>query len=227
VCGLTRPEELARLAALGVDLAGVRVRARSASPTEDQSLARARWIARVPRGRTRLVAVTLDSRLDDLCHVVATLRPEAIQLHGFELPACTAALKRTFPAVDVLKVLHLAGGRCLEEGLVARYVAAGVDGFVLDAFASPARPGSTGQALDLDVVERLVPQLAGVPFLLAGGLRAASVASVRRLGPVGIDVDTAAREGGRLDESEVRALLRACRTRDAGAPPRRAARAAS
>jgi phosphoribosylanthranilate isomerase len=81
------------------------------------------------------------------------------------------------------------------------------------------RVGSTGLALDADVVAGLVDRLTK-PFLLAGGISAENRPRYEQLAHhplfLGIDVDTNARGGdGRIEAHNVEAITRTWRATDA------------
>ena len=74
--------------------------------------------------------------------------------------------------------MHIRGGECVEESLIGSYEKAGVDVFLFDVVTEDGRVGSTGQALDPDVVAPLADKLTR-PFLLAGGISADNRGAVR------------------------------------------------
>lgn len=202
ICGATRPDEVALLAAAGVDFVGL-------------------WHG-VPGGRTELsleqvtslaaaapepVLVTLMSGVDDLVRVVRASGIGWVQLHGYQQPGVVRALKAECPNTTVVKVLHIRGGECVERALIRTYQRAGVDVFLLDALAADGRIGSTAQTIDPAVAARII-ELSELPVLLAGGLTSGNVARYRSLigHPrfFGIDVDSGARdEQGRIDGRRV------------------------
>ena len=146
-----------------------------------------------------------------------------MQLHGYQTPGFVGAVKSIAPDVRVIKVLHVRGGKCVEERLIGAYEKAGVDVFLFDAVAEDGRVGSTGQTLDADLVASLAEGLTR-PFLLAGGISAenreryAALAAHPRF--LGIDVDTNARgrrrQGQRGERrGDLPGLEGACRRRSA------------
>jgi phosphoribosylanthranilate isomerase len=203
ICGATRPDEVALLAAAGADFVGL-------------------WHG-VPGGRTELpferftelaattdiqpILVTLLSAVDDLVRVVRATGIGWVQLHGYQQPGVVRALKGECPNTTVVKVLHVRGGECVERALIGAYQRAGVDVFLLDALAADGRIGSTAQTIDPAVAERIIG-LCELPVMLAGGLTSANVARYRSLIDhprfFGIDVDSGARdEQGRIDGRRV------------------------
>ncbi|HEY4457870.1 MAG TPA: hypothetical protein VGN81_26380 [Pseudonocardiaceae bacterium] len=202
ICGATRVDEVALLAAEDVDFVGL-------------------WHG-VPGGRTELsldelsrlaavanepILVTLMSAVDDLVRVVRQSGIDWVQLHGYQQPGVVRALKAECPNTTVVKVLHIKGGECVERALIRAYQRAGVDVFLLDALAADGRIGSTAQTIDPAVAERII-ELCDLPVMLAGGLTASNSARYRSLVDhprfFGIDVDSGARdEQGRIDRRRV------------------------
>jgi phosphoribosylanthranilate isomerase len=133
-----------------------------------------------------------------------------VQLHGYQTPGFVRAVKGIAPEVRVIKVLHVRGGACIEERLIAGYEKAGVDVFLFDAVAEDGRVGSTGLTLDPKDVAPLADTLTK-PFLLAGGISAENREQFAALTAhpryLGIDVDTNARGAdGKLNAEKVGAI---------------------
>jgi phosphoribosylanthranilate isomerase len=211
VCGVEREQDLRMLDRLGVDYAGIHVLRASHAHADPAKLLRATTAHVLP------VLVTLESSLEALEYLVATLAPRAVQLQGCDLPSCAQRLKRRYAdRLRILKVLHLDRGRCLEAGLVPRYRAAGVDIFVVDTF----RDSSSGDGacrIDLGAAQQLM-RTAAAPCLIAGAVRVEDVPSIRARGMAfGIDVQSFVKRAGALDPVACRRLVAACRvgTRDA------------
>ena len=225
ICGLRDERELVMLDHHRVDFAGVPV-ATGAAPDASGSfglpIARAAALLGLRLRHVQPVAVTLGGSFGVIDPLVQALAPSALQLHGFDLPGCARRLKTAYgDRLTLLKVLHLQGDRCVEDALLERYVDAGVDLFVLDTCLSPARPGSTGQLLHLEAAARALARLAGTGVLVAGGIGPATLGSVRdHLSPFGIDVDSAVKRAGHLDEARLIRLLSAARGAHAPAPHR-------
>src|SRR2546429_477008 len=81
-------------------------------------------------------------------------------------PGLVRKLKARAPDVQVLKVLHVKGGECLEGSLIGAYETAGTDAFLFDVVADDGRVGSTGLALDPAIATALTADL-NLPFLIA------------------------------------------------------------
>lgn len=154
--------------------------------------------------------------LDDPDHLARLARETGIrwiQLHAYQSPALAARLREQLPYAVLVKVLHLARGRCLERAFTPAFERAGIDLFLLDTVTDDGRVGSTGQSLDPVDVHALLPRLS-IPFLLAGGLSAHNRDTYRTVTDhplyAGADIDTAARDrAGHLTREAVTALARA------------------
>ncbi|OLR89623.1 hypothetical protein BJP25_05815 [Actinokineospora bangkokensis] len=203
VCGARTREDLRVLAGAGVDLAGVWCGVPGGHADLRPDVAAELLAATAPEP----VLVTL--RGEGLLDLVRRTGARRVQLHGHQPPNLVRGLVRA--GVSVIKVLHLRGGRCLQEGLVPAYLRAGVSAFLLDA-ADGDRLGSTGTSADPALVAGVAARL-GAPFLLAGGITPADRGRfsevVAHPGFLGVDVDTAARDArGALSAARVAALVR-------------------
>jgi len=203
VCGARTPADLEVLAGAGVDLVGVWCGVPGGHADLPPATAAALLAANAPEP----VLVTLHGEgLPDLVRRTGARR---VQLHGHQSPNLVRRL--TADGVSVIKVLHLRGGRCLQQGLIPAYRRAGVGAFLIDT-ADGARLGSTGTAADPALLAAVAAEL-GTPFLVAGGITAADrdrfADVVSHPDFLGVDVDTAARDAaGRLSGDRVAALVR-------------------
>ncbi|MGW2058532.1 phosphoribosylanthranilate isomerase [Streptomyces sp. NPDC001840] len=216
VCGATSPEDIATLAAAGADCVGVW----HGVPGGHAELSEERLTGLVAAaratGRLEPVLVTFLADPEALAGLARRTGLRWLQLHAYQPPPVVAALRAALPDAVLVKVLHLRGGSCLERPLIGAYERAGTDLFLLDAATEDGRIGSTGQRLAEPDVLALLPRLSR-PFLLAGGITPDSRADYDGVaahpGFRGIDVDTAARDGGgRFSAPAVTALARAWRT---------------
>ncbi|GAA2259240.1 hypothetical protein GCM10010232_57400 [Streptomyces amakusaensis] len=196
-CGATTAAEVTDMAAAGADLVGLWHGVPGGrSELTAARLARLSALA-LDTGRLKPVLVTFSSDVRALLAVVAMSRVPCVQLHGFQAPGTVRALRRDGPSgLEIVKVLHLRRGACLEERLTGAYERAGADCFLLDTVSSDGRIGSTAQPLD-DMAVSALADRTGLPFLLAGGLHSGNPADFAgaRAHPrfLGIDVDSAAR----------------------------------
>jgi phosphoribosylanthranilate isomerase len=205
ICGLSTAEALDVALDEGADMVGFVF-----FPPSPRHLAfeAARLLGERARGQAQKVALTVDA--DDAWFeaIVASLRPDLLQLHGSETAARVAALKRRF-GLPVMKAVPIAQKDDLV--LAANYIAA-ADRILFDARApkEATRPGGLGRAFDWRLLENLA---LGVPFMLSGGLDAGNVAEALRITKApGVDVSSGVeRAPGEKDPDKIRAFIRAAR----------------
>lgn len=202
-CGMTRSEDIATAASLGVDAVGLILAPRSARclPLEEARVLR----AAVPPLMS-CVMLVMDQVPAEVERQVRILRPDLIQFHGDEDPADCVR-----PGLPFLKAVAMGDGGDASVAF-ARYAAA--VGFVLDSHATGAAGGS-GRRFDWDRVPRSPLR----PILLAGGLDPDSVFdAVCRVRPWAVDVSSGIeRAPGIKDSERMRRFVEAVRRADATA----------
>ena len=222
VCGIVEPVELDLLAARGVDFVGLWWGVPGGP--HDLELAQWRALAETAAATESLtpVLVTFAKDAEQLRETLEGSPVRWIQLHGYPTPGTIRKIKaieaRGHP-VKAIKVLHVRSGECVEAPLLASYEKAGVDVFLFDVVSDDGRVGSTGQAIDPEVVAPLADKLTRL-FLLAGGISAANRAEYEALAShprfLGIDVDTNARTvDGKISSDNVEAISRVWKDRAA------------
>ncbi len=181
ICGLTRPEDVAAVAAAGVEYAGFNFFPKSPRSV-DLDQARALALA-CPVGLAK-VALVVDPEEAMLDALLAAVPVDMIQLHGSETPERVAALKARH-GLPVMKVVGVADAADIARIDAYTPVA---DQILVDA--KPPKdavlPGGNGLTFDWRLVAgRRWP----VPWMLAGGLTPANVAeAVARTGARQVDV---------------------------------------
>lgn len=184
ICGLSTSETLGAALDARADMVGFVFFPRS---PRHLALDRAAALAALARGYAAVVALTVDADDASLDAIVDAVAPDWLQLHGAEPPARVAAVRartgrRVMKAVGVSTAVEVADA-------VARY--AGIaDRLLFDAKPpnDAAHPGGNGTAFDWAIFGGL--DLA-VPFMLSGGLTAATVAdALRSTGAGGVDVSS-------------------------------------
>ncbi len=149
--------------------------------------ARARFLARrLPRRVTR-VALVVDADDAALDALLATFRPDLLQLHGKETPERVAAI-RARTGVPAMKAIGIEGPADLDAAKAYEAVA---DRLLFDA-KPPKRDGALpgGNAVSFDWA--LLAGRSWVrPWMLSGGLAAANVAAAIRIaGAPAVDVSS-------------------------------------
>ncbi len=136
-------------------------------------------------------------------------RTSALQLVDRIGPTAYARLRRALPAVKLVQVLHVTGPEVLEEAVEAAELA---DALLLDSGnpkAALPELGGTGRVHDWTVSRRIV-EAAGVPVILAGGLKPDNIgAAAQTVRPFAVDVCTGVRTDGRLDPAKLGAFVAA------------------
>ena len=159
--------------------------------------------ADVPAGVTK-VALVVDADDDTLDDIVSNAPVELLQLHGTESAGRVRAVKQRF-GLPVTKVVSIAGPEDLD---VARRYEAAADRLLFDAKAPAAATRPGGNALTFDW-ELLDGQTWRLPWFLAGGLEAATLAeAVRVSGARTVDVSSGVEDmPGVKNPAKIRAFL--------------------
>ena len=203
ICGLSTPESLEWALSAGADLVGfVHFPKSPRHVSADVAAALARQVG----GRAKTVVLTVDASDDLLDHLVATIAPDAIQLHGHETPARVADVRQRLGRT-VIKALGIGTA---EDAAAAHTYAGTADLLLYDAKPpkDATRPGGLGVTFDWSLLAE-VP----TPFLLSGGLDPTNVDdAVRRVHPSGVDVSSGVESApGQKNEARIRAFVAAAR----------------
>jgi phosphoribosylanthranilate isomerase len=205
ICGLATPAALDAALDAGADMVGFVFFPPS---PRHLSFETARGLGRRVRSRAQKVALTVDADDALLDAVVEALRPDLLQLHGRELPARAAAVKKRF-GLPVMKAIAVEAKHDLAAA--AAYGGA-ADRLLFDARPprEATRPGGLGRPFDWRLLENLD---AALPFMLSGGLDAGNVAEALRItAAAGVDVSSGVeRSPGDKDPDKIREFVRAAR----------------
>jgi phosphoribosylanthranilate isomerase len=206
VCGVTLPDDAARIASAGVDFIGLNFWRKSKRYLEPD---RAPLIASVARstGNVKLVGIFVDPHLDEIQKITAAVDLDIIQLHGDETPD---DVKRISLAVyrPVWKALAVGSAKDL-----AHLDIWPAEALLLDA-PTPAR-GGAGARFDWNLAREARERFPKINFVLAGGLTADNVASaIATVEPWAVDVASGVEAGpGIKDAAKLAAFLAAARGR--------------
>ena len=205
ICGLKTPEGVT--AALDGGAAFIGFNMFPASPRYISAEDAAR-LAPPARGRTRIVAVTVDPDDAFLDRLMTSLRPDLIQLHGRETPTRAAAIAARTGA-EVIKALPVSDASDVDT---AAPFDAAVTHLMFDAKApaGAAFPGGHGVAFDWSVLKG---RRFSRPWFLAGGLDPWNVAeAIGGAGAPMVDVSSGVERGpGIKDPALISAFLEAVR----------------
>lgn len=203
ICGLSTSESLEWALSAGADLVGFVHFQKSPRHLSAESAAR---LARQAEGRAKTVVLTVDAADDLLDHLVATIAPDFVQLHGRESPERVADVRRRVGR-PVIKALGIGTA---EDVATARSYTDVADLLLFDAKPpkDASRPGGLGVTFDWSLLEA-----APSPFLLSGGLDPTNVYdAVRQVRPSGVDVSSGVESApGQKDEARIRAFVAAAR----------------
>jgi phosphoribosylanthranilate isomerase len=175
-------------------------------PIPDEDIAR---IARAVPASVHTFLLTSEQRPQAIVAHHARTGTTAIQIVDSLDEGTHAEIRERLPQVKLVQVIHVSGAMSIDDALSA---APHVDALLLDS----GRPnlavkelGGTGRRHDW-AISRQIRAAVEVPVFLAGGLRAENVReAIHTVEPFGIDVCSGVRTDGRLDETKLRAFVRA------------------
>lgn len=205
ICGINSQEAADAVLRAGADFAGLVFFEKS---PRHLSLDKAATLARLLRGRTRIVTLLVEPQDAALDEVMAAVSPDLIQLHGNESPARVAAIAaRT--GRPIIKALAVADG---EDVVRAHAYEDAADYFLFDAKvdAAATRPGGWGSAFDWKLVSGRTFRR---PFGLAGGLNPENVArAITVSGAQLVDASSGVEDSpGRKSPEKIAAFIAAAR----------------
>jgi len=206
ICGLKNDEALAAALAGGASHVGFIFFQKSPRNIDPIEAGRLREIA---RGRAKAVAVTVDADDQTLDHIVASMTPDMLQLHGHETVERVAGVKARY-GLPVMKAFAVREAADIDA--IAPYIGV-ADRFLFDAKppVGSELPGGNGVSFDW----RLLAGLEGrVDYMLSGGLNAANIGEALRLtNPPGIDISSGVESApGVKDVALINGFFRAVRS---------------
>lgn len=205
ICGLSTPETVDCAVRGGAAYIGFNFFPKSPRYVSPALAAR---LAEQARGRTRIVAVTVDPDDALLDELTGLLSPDLIQLHGQETPARAADIRRR-TGVGLIKALPVADAEDLTAAEVFEPL---VDHLMFDAKppAGAPMPGGLGVRFDASILAGRRPAR---PWFLAGGLDPWNVIeAIAVSGAPLVDVSSGVERGAGLkDPALIEAFLEAVR----------------
>ena len=168
ICGLKTAEAIDRAVTRGATHIGFIFFEKSPRYIEPNDAAK---LADRVRGRAKIVAVVVNPTNDDLDEIVATLRPDIIQLHGDESPERVLTIKAVY-ALPVMKAFSIRTADDLKR--VEAYIGI-ADRFLFDAKPPKGSelPGGNGVSFDWTLLSWLDGT---VDYMLSGGLNKDNIA---------------------------------------------------
>jgi phosphoribosylanthranilate isomerase len=209
ICGVTTPEDAALSARLGADAVGVLVGLVHVSEDELPPERAGAILAALPPFVAGTL-VTHRTELEGVRRLCRVTRPQVLQLHGaFPLDAISL-LRESFPALRIVKTVHVDGERSLEH---AKQAAPHVDAILLDT-RTATRLGGTGLTHDWSISRRIRDALPTTPVILAGGLTPDNVArAIDQVFPHAVDVNSGVSiRRGQKSEALITRFIRAAKT---------------
>lgn len=202
ICGLSTPESVTAAVAGGAAYVGFVFFARS--PRNLDPEAAARLAAPLRQGPVRTVAVTVDPDDALVDRLMATLKPDLIQVHGQETPNRVREIAQRSGA-GVIKAFSVSSASDVDRATAFDGAA---EHLMFDArpVEGSALPGGTGARFDWSL---LAGRRFSRPHFLAGGLDPWNVAeAVRASGAPLVDVSSGVERGpGLKDPALITAFL--------------------
>jgi phosphoribosylanthranilate isomerase len=182
-CGMTRPQDAALAAEIGVNYVGVVFAEgpRRVTPTQGRTILDAAGPS------VRRVGVFGTNAPEEIARASEEARLDVVQLHADPTTADIRAVRNSFGG-DVWAAIRIAGAHIPAE---SEMLFTAADAIVLDA-RSERGLGGTGEALPWsDLAVDLARDRGSAAVVLAGGLKPGNVASaVRTLAPDVVDVSS-------------------------------------
>ncbi len=192
ICGITRPDDAAEAARLGVDAIGLVFYEKS---PRDVALEQAQAICAALPGFVTVVSLFLNPDDELVEQVLKELPIDLIQFHGQE----TAEFCRSFDR-PYIKALGMAGD--VDLAIQARAYS-DAKGFLLDSHGTGAA-GGTGETFDW----RAIPEDFRQSIILAGGLNPANVAeAIQTVRPYALDLSSGIESAPGIKDAALMAQL--------------------
>lgn len=204
ICGVTLPDDAARVAAAGADFIGFNFWPKSKRYVTPERAPMLSGVAR-SAGAAKLVGVFVDPEVDEVLEITSKVDLDVIQLHGDETPEL---VKRISLAVyrPVWKAVPVGSRRDIEHLDVWD-----AEAVLLDA-PTPGR-GGAGAKFDWTLAREARERFPRLNIVLAGGLHPDNVGdAIRTVEPWAVDVASGVEAGpGIKDAAKLDAFLRNAR----------------
>ena len=202
ICGLSTPETVAAAVAGGAAFLGFVFFAKSPRHLEPE--AAARLVAPLRQAPVKTVAVTVDPDDALIDRLMATLKPDLIQVHGRETPARVREIAQR-SGVGIIKAFSVSSASDVDAAQAYDGV---VEHLMFDArpMEGSVLPGGTGARFDWSLLEG---RRFSRPHFLAGGLDPWNVGeAIKASGAPLVDVSSGVERGpGLKDPALITAFL--------------------
>lgn len=170
ICGISTPEAMAIALTNGANFIGLVFYGPS---PRNVSIAQAQHLAEQARGKTKIVALTVDAQDDLLQDIISAVKPDYIQAHGSETPQRIAQIKQQ-TGLPVIKAIKIRDSGDVAQAFAFKEIA---DIILFDAKAPDnahnALPGGNGERFDWSLLSSNNPP---ARFMLSGGLSPDNIA---------------------------------------------------
>ncbi|CAN5907544.1 phosphoribosylanthranilate isomerase [soil metagenome] len=204
ICGVTLPDDAARVAAAGVDFIGLNFWPKS---KRYLALERAPLIAGIARssGSAKIVGVFVNADHDEIVEIAQAVELDAIQLHGEEYPEDLAALAKA-TKLPIWKAIPTGSAKDVDNLDQWR-----TEMILLDT--PSAGRGGAGRPFDWALAKDARRRFPQQSIVLAGGLDPTNVAAaIALVAPFAVDVATGVETApGIKDAAKVAAFVAAVR----------------
>ena len=177
VCGMRDPENIRKVASLGVNWIGViffagsprRIFENGKWKMESGNTACRNFQFSILNSQLKTVGVFVNASFEEMTEAASVFRLDYLQLHGNETPdECHALQKRGYSLIKAFRIAT-ADDLCQTAGYEGR-----VDYFLFDTKCDGY--GGSGKQFDWSVLDSYK---GSTPFLLSGGIRPESAAAIR------------------------------------------------
>lgn len=206
ICGLSTPDDLIACSEAGADYVGLVFFEKSPRHLSFDAAA-ALADARKPGG-PQFVALSVDGDDGLMADIVASAKPDMLQLHGRETAEAADKLRQRY-GLPVMKVQRVAEPADIQSALTySDYV----DWLLFDAAAAGPLPGGTGHQFNWHWLKGFESDL---PYMLAGGLNPDNVQDAIGLsGARAVDVSSGVEKNrGKKDATRIQAFVSAAKMR--------------
>jgi phosphoribosylanthranilate isomerase len=199
ICGITKIEQAAAIAALNVQGLGF---IHVPNTPRYVDVGQMRSLTQVIPAQVDRIGLFLNAPLSEIVAVAEQTGINGVQLHGDESPEFCRELRSQLPGVFMIKAFRVQGQASL--GSIPAYYPY-IEKIILDAY-DPHKAGGTGKTLDWSI---LAGFRAEVPWLLAGGLHPDNVAAaIAQTMPDGIDLSSGVEKApGDKDLDQIKQLI--------------------
>lgn len=210
VCGARTIQDIKMLVDSGVNAIGLITEVWQDVPC-NLTLAEAREFTTLIPPLIASILIITEENIDEILRVVNFVRPNILQLQGFN-PASDIKRLKNETSTKIVKVLHVDGDKLAEGKEPVRcaltYIEAGANMILLDTY-QPGKVGATGVTSNLILARKIRDGIYPTPLVLAGGLTIDNlVNAVDIVRPYAIDVFSGVTTNGYLDAQKVRQFVK-------------------